>query len=180
MEEAKIESAGTVAVLRDELMHARNELELARIQLDGYEKTLAETRAELDQASEMTAAKTRESSQLRTDIEILQAQISTSTTKMANVVDLSARHSNVAKKLAATEDAVRASEADLKEARKVALDYKKEVENWQNRALALEAKIHSAKFPKVGSSKEGEATFESVVVQELRQTVEKLRARLDE
>lgn len=55
--------------------------------------------------------------------------------------------------------------------------------SWQNRALALEAKMQDVQFPKIALGPNGkgqEATLESVVVNELRRTVEELRSRLDE
>lgn len=125
MAEAKAEAASVVSALRDELMLARSELEMVHVQVEGYEKEVANLKGQLDFAQDIAHAKSKESSQLRTDVEILQAQVATHSTKMASVVELSARHSALAKKHAALEE--HAAE-EIEQAKEALEEQKKQVE----------------------------------------------------
>lgn len=124
-QQAKAESAATISALRDEIRQQGDELELLRVQIEGYEKSLADTQAQLDFAGDLAHTKSKEASQLCTDVEILQAQVATQTNKATAIAELSARHSALAKNHAALQEESSETIKTMKEALE---DQKKEVE----------------------------------------------------
>ncbi|ORY88651.1 hypothetical protein BCR35DRAFT_348207 [Leucosporidium creatinivorum] len=177
-EKVRAEFAAVVAGLKEELSHVADDLKLSRGQASLLEKELTESKAERAFAEEALHAKNKEISELRTDNEILQDQVRSHSTKLQQAIELSARHSALAKKLSLAEEGARSLEEELAIAGEKMESQQKELETWQNRALELETQLQDTHFPAVGSS--APHPLQSMVVQELRSTVEDLRSRLEE
>lgn len=133
--EAKAEVAGMVSALRQEVQQGQNDLQRSAIPLlcsktaladpsgpsarnecSLHERAVEDLNAQLASTNDTLLVKSKEVNELRTDVEILQAQITTHTAKVAASVEVAARHSATAKKLAEVEMKYQALMGQLEDA----------------------------------------------------------------